>query len=416
MTDAWVVVDLGFGDAGKGTVTDFLVRDRGAELVVRFSGGAQAGHNVVTPDGRHHTFSQLGAGTFAGARTVLLADVVVHPLALWFEAAHLAEVGVPDALGLLSVDRRARVITPFQQAAGRLRELSRPVPHGTTGVGVGEAVADALAGHDDVLTMGDLTDVPRLRRRLGRQRARKLAEAREVDDPRAEAELGLLRDPGAIDAIVGAWAEVTARVRIVEPDVAARQVRRARRVVCEGAQGVLLDEDWGFHPHTTWSDCTPRGALEVLGDREATVLGVSRAYTVRHGPGPFPTATPGFLAGAEAHNDDAGWQGAFRAGPLDLVLLRYAVEVAGRVDALALTCLDQVPPPTPVVRRYAELSRLEAGAIGDLGHRQALGERLRRVRPRVERVEDVVEAVEVALGRRVVLTSAGPTAAGKRWM
>src|SRR5688572_4258170 len=59
--EAWVVLDLGFGDAGKGSLTDFLVRERSASLVVRFNGGAQAGHNVVTADGRHHTFSQFGA-------------------------------------------------------------------------------------------------------------------------------------------------------------------------------------------------------------------------------------------------------------------------------------------------------------------------------------------------------------------
>ena len=70
--EAHVVVDLGFGDAGKGTLTDHLVRARDAHTVVRFNGGAQAGHNGVTPDGRHHTFAQFGAGSFVeGLRTWL---------------------------------------------------------------------------------------------------------------------------------------------------------------------------------------------------------------------------------------------------------------------------------------------------------------------------------------------------------
>ena len=99
---AWIVVDLGFGDAGKGGVTDFLARDQRADLVVRFNGGAQAGHNVVTPDGRHHTFSQFGAGTFAGVRTALGPAFLLHPLAMVVEAEHLVRAGdetkLPDFL------------------------------------------------------------------------------------------------------------------------------------------------------------------------------------------------------------------------------------------------------------------------------------------------------------------------------
>ena len=78
--EAHIVVDLGFGDSGKGTVTDHLVRQTGARLVVRFNGGAQAGHTVVLADGRSHTFSQLGAGSFvAGVRTHLSRFMLVHP-------------------------------------------------------------------------------------------------------------------------------------------------------------------------------------------------------------------------------------------------------------------------------------------------------------------------------------------------
>ncbi|HMB55126.1 MAG TPA: adenylosuccinate synthetase, partial [Thermoanaerobaculia bacterium] len=92
---ATIVVDLGFGDAGKGLLTDHLVRETGATLVVRYNGGAQAGHNVVTAGGRHHTFAQLGSGSFvAGTRTLLGPRVVVHPTALLLEAEALAGRGV----------------------------------------------------------------------------------------------------------------------------------------------------------------------------------------------------------------------------------------------------------------------------------------------------------------------------------
>ena len=78
--EAWTVVDLGFGDQGKGTTVDFLVRERGARTVVRYNGGPQAAHNVVTDDGRHHTFAQLGAGSFVpGVVTVLADTMAIQP-------------------------------------------------------------------------------------------------------------------------------------------------------------------------------------------------------------------------------------------------------------------------------------------------------------------------------------------------
>ena len=91
---AYVVVDLGFGDAGKGLLTDFLTRHFNAGLVVRYNGGAQAGHNVVAPDGRQHTFSQFGSGTFIpGVKTYLSRHVGIHPGALLVEGDLLAAIG-----------------------------------------------------------------------------------------------------------------------------------------------------------------------------------------------------------------------------------------------------------------------------------------------------------------------------------
>src|SRR5262245_62300875 len=115
-----LVAGLGYGDEGKGSIVDFLARQprpgTRAGLVVRFNGGAQAAHNVVTEDGRHHTFAQFGSGTFTpGVRTHLSQHVLVDPLALVTEAEHLASLGVPDALDRLTVDREALVTTPYHR-------------------------------------------------------------------------------------------------------------------------------------------------------------------------------------------------------------------------------------------------------------------------------------------------------------
>jgi adenylosuccinate synthase len=213
--------------------------------------------------------------------------------------------------------------------------------------------------------------------------------------------------------VVEAWAEVAGRLRLC--DDAAARIRGARRVVFEGAQGVLLDQTWGFHPHTTWSDCTPAGALALAGDREVRRLGVIRGYHVRHGPGPFPTEAAG--GPPEAHNADLGWQGRFRTGALDGVLLRYALAVCGGVDGLAVTCLDRAGEATVCDAYDTDRGRVRAldpGPPGDLDHRERLGAWLRTVAPVIEPGSPVA-FVEAATSAPVWMVSAGPTAGAKRW-
>jgi len=178
---AFLVVDLGFGDAGKGLLCDYLVRATRAPWVVRFNGGAQAGHNVVTADGRHHTFSQFGAGTFVpGVRTYLARDVVVHPTALASEARHLASVGVRDAMQRIQIDPECRVTTPFHQASNRVRELLRGIArHGSCGVGVGETVHDSLTTPELTLRFAELNTPERVRDKLFALRALKQKEFQE---------------------------------------------------------------------------------------------------------------------------------------------------------------------------------------------------------------------------------------------
>lgn len=435
---AWVVIDLGFGDAGKGSVTDFLVRDQGAQLVVRFNGGGQAGHNVVTDDGRHHTFSQFGSGSFVpGVGTHLGPAFVLHPGAMLVEAEHLATVGVTDAFERTTVDERALVSTPFHQAANRLRELLRgDQAHGTVGVGVGECVEDAASNLDDTLRVADLANPDLVRQRLASQQRRKRAElrsARRLMEPSAFAELRVLEDPEMVDRAVDTFGRLAARLNTLSEEAAAARLSEAEVTVFEGAQGVLLDQTWGFHPHTTWSDCTVRGALALAGGAEVRRLGVTRGYAVRHGVGPFPSRDPRMEhLFPEPHNHALGWQGRVRAGPLDLVLLRYAVTVCGGLDGLVLTCLDRLPDQVPVcaawqldgdvslVRRddHDQVVALIPGKADDLGHREQLGTLLGWAEPlHLEvGVRELSDLVGRALGVPVVLESRGPTASRKRWV
>lgn len=442
---AFVLVDLGFGDAGKGLLTDHLVRRTHAGVVVRYNGGAQAGHNVVAPDGRHHTFSQFGAGTFVpGVRTFLSHHVVIHPAALLAEGDLLRSRGVSDAFARLRLSEAALVITPFHQAANRIRELARRAArHGSCGVGIGETVEHAQAHPDERLLAADLARPQALRRKARRIQERLHAELAPLcrAAPPASAlaaEFSLLASPEVVDDWLESIARIPALGLIAGEELLARWLCQEKDVIFEGAQGVLLDADAGFHPHTTWSRCTAANALELLAAlapaAEPLRLGILRACAVRHGAGPLPSETAELAAVIHEHNRRGKWQGAVRYGWFDALLARYALRVNGGVDLLALTHLDAPPRlgrwqicsgyrPADAFARTAARLRLAQDVIVDLdlphdlplAARAAFTSALAAVTPVLQpcppQEPAVLAAVAAALERPVDIVSRGPSAA-----
>lgn len=348
--NAFLVAGLAFGDEGKGTIVDTLVRRTQASLVVRYNGGPQAAHHVLSDHGAVHCFSQFGAGTFAGAATHLSRFMLVDPLALMRERDALREVLTLDGqrgdpLDRLTIDPRCVVVTPYHRAANHIRELLRgDVRHGSCGVGVGEAQADALAG--DALHIADLSDRALTMDRLRALQAAKIqsfqarAQHLNFDHARVQAAWGLLHsDPAE-------WARRYHEIQCY--------LRRSETfhtdgpIIFEGAQGVLLDQDFGFHPYTTWSNCTFANAETLIQERDphasVTRVGVVRTYLTRHGAGPFPTNDPHLLKQLpESHNGTHAWQGAFRVGAFDFRLAAYARRVIGPLDLIAVTHCDRFP-------------------------------------------------------------------------
>ncbi len=382
---AVVTVGLGFGDEGKGATVDHLVRETGAALVVRYSGGAQAGHNVVLPDGRRHSFAQFGAGTFAGARTWLGPRMVLSPSTLEPEAAHLRALGVADPFATLEAHPDCLVSTLYHVCMNRLREVARGGRrHGSCGLGIGETRSYWLRHGAEAVVVQDLRDRAALVRKLTLLRDRFLLDLQELGEIESGAARLLYETPPAREADV--LMKVPLRMSRIMP--------KAETVIFEGAQGILLDEYWGFHPHTTWSTVTALHALELAeeaGIEDVEVLGVTRAYATRHGAGPLPTYCPRMTAAlADPGNPANAWQGSLRAGPLDLVLLRYAME-AGRIDGLVVNGLDQLTE-TRVCRRYAATEALELPRT--LREQEALTRRLQAAEPVLEEVEDLLETLE----------------------
>lgn len=389
--DHVAVVDLGYGDAGKGTVVDAICASTTVRAVVRFNGGAQAAHNVVTEDGRHHTFAQFGSGTLRGVPTHLTRFMVVDPVALAAEAAALG-----NPYSLLTVDGDALLATPWHRAANRRKEWR--FRHGSCGMGVGEVMAYAIS-HAQAPRVSDVLSRPLLRRRLAA----------------VQADLGPCGV--ALDDVVDAFAAFGRTVAIVDSSHTGRLLAEGP-CIFEGAQGVLLDEWRGWHPHTTWSTTTFDNVAVLCSS--FLRLGVVRTYTTRHGAGPFVTCEPA-LDLPETHNGTGEWQGAFRVGHFDAVAHRYAVEVAGGVDALAVTHLDAPGrcPNLRVCRSYSlddqPWDRIVPGPPRDLGYQEALTHLLSRARPAgMYRPDDWAAEIGALFDAPVAVESYGPRASDKR--
>lgn len=420
-----IVTDLGYGDAGKGSVTDWLCSPRGASLrgdrpiahVVRYNGGAQAAHNVT--DGRRwHTFAQFGSGTFRGVPTFLSRYMLADPLALAAEEAHLAEIGYGSALDLITVDRDALIITPYHVMANKARELARgDARHGTCGKGIGETARFALDHPDLAIRAGDCAGPAWLLTHKLRQVRQALADDAST--------AGVLTGPRPAD-LADAYRAFAERVTITDGSLHLPRLLRAGPVVFEGAQGVLLDERYGFHPYTTWSVTTSANAEALLAEagEEGYRLGVIRSYMTRHGPGPLVTEDPA-LDFPEPHNGGGGWQGAFRQGHPDLVALDYAVRANGGIDGLAVTHLDAGPDvrlPLKLCLRYraaggGAISRMSLFTGGNLRMQEQLTRILMQAAPvyaeaRATRGE-LLRAFSETAGAPAVLGSYGPEARDK---
>lgn len=402
-----IVVGLGFGDEAKGATVDHLCasgRDGGERVgaVVRFSGGAQAAHNVVA-GGVQHTFRQFGSGTLAGVETYLARSTLVSPEALAVEAESLAALGIPDPLGLVSVSPDALVVTPVHRAANRAREDQRGDDrHGSCGLGIGETQAYALERGDLALRVRDCLSPEVVRSKLVELTAfyAPLLEGSAHDVPSVR--------EMAVDLLEFARAVATA------PDAAYLRAAATRgSLVFEGSQGVLLDEWRGFHPHTTWSTTTPQVAQALLAEAGLTrgeVWGATRAYATRHGAGPFPTEDPS-LAVAEPHNGFGEYQGGWRVGHLDLVLLDYAARVCrrhGGLDRVAVSHLD-VAAGAGVARRYRDTAALPLGGFRDLAHQEALTALLLDADPVIEDLSgDIAQLIAATVRAPLGATAYGP--------
>ncbi len=460
----WIVVGLGYGDEGKGSVVDWLVRTRGARLVVRFNGGPQAAHHVVTPEGRSHCFSQVGAGTFLpGVETLLAAPMVVDPLALAVEWAVLATKlastgGLGSVASRMILDPECPVVTPYHAWFNQMLELTRGTEaHGTCGRGLGEVLADQKTAGAPLLHLKDLANRSRTAALLGRIRDHRLAQAEALllAHPN-QVQLKALFEEASTPEVPGFLVDRyqalirTPGLRLIgAQEYLATVLREGVGVVFEGAQGALLDMDQGFWPHVTPSRTTAENALALLAGLghpcSPCKIGVTRAYLTRHGAGPLITEDPELArALPEPHNQNDGWQGRMRIGWPDALALRYGITINQGIDRLFVTCLDRLVGLEDVLlcEGYLPLdssgdssgdsSRLPVQRLtpvaGDKASRQDQTTTLRHCRPHYRRLEgwkrsdaghltepawSFLEVLGKRVGQPVDWISIGPTAGDK---
>jgi adenylosuccinate synthase len=345
---AIVLIGAQWGDEGKGKVTDLLGGQVG--YVVRYQGGNNAGHTVITPDGQKYALHLLPSGILTpGCTPVIGNGVVIDPKVLIAEIDGLAERGLSAERLLISAD--AHLIMPHHRALDRVVERYLGSARiGTTGRGIGPAYGDKVARVG--IRVQDLLDPGILRKKLEMV----LREKNQV--------LVKVYNRKAIDvaAVVEEYLAYAERLRPYIADtrlLLARALENGETVLLEGAQATLLDVDHGTYPFVTSSNPTAGGACVGSGippTRISQVIGVIKAYTTRVGAGPFPTE---LFDDNGAHLAKVGVEFGTttgrprRCGWFDAVVGRYAVRVNGITD-LVVTKLDVLSglPKVPICVGY----------------------------------------------------------------
>jgi adenylosuccinate synthase len=329
-----VVVGAQWGDEGKGKIVDVLAEQ--ADVVVRYQGGANAGHTVVV-EGEEFILHQVPSGVLHPGKECLLGNGVVLDTEEFFREIDLLEERGIDAESRVWVSHRAHLLLPWHKALDAAKEGNRGARAiGTTGRGIGPAYEDKVGRVG--IRVADCLDGDRLQ---------------ELVEEGAEAKRAAL-------SLLGSDAEVTAEGTLAEigkwrdrllaraTDVSQRvadHIAAGRRILLEGAQGSQLDIDHGTYPYVTSSSTTAGGAVIGIGLGPKfldDIIGVVKAYTTRVGNGPLPTEVESPLQERlrEAGDEYGATTGRpRRCGWFDAVVVRYAARINSLTE-LAVTKLD----------------------------------------------------------------------------
>ena len=328
-----VLIGAQWGDEGKGKIIDVLTAE--ADVIVRYQGGSNAGHTVIA-EGEKRVLRLVPSGILHEGKTCVIGNgVVMNPLDLIEEIEMLRSTGI-ECKGRLFISTRTQMVMLYHRALDRAEEAARPVGKkiGTTGRGIGPAYAAKVSRSG--LRCGDMLvrEFPDLVREKVEETNARLAQ--------------LNAEPLDADELVKIYMDAAERLRpyIIDSVPYLHAADRAgKSILMEGAQGTMLDIDFGTYPFVTSSNPTSGGACIGSGlspRRIERVVGVIKAYTTRVGEGPFPTEDFGDVGrqlAERGHEFGAVTGRPRRCGWYDAVVARYSQMVNG-VDFWALTKLD----------------------------------------------------------------------------
>ncbi|MDR5588349.1 adenylosuccinate synthase [Clostridium aquiflavi] len=332
---AFIVLGAQWGDEGKGKMTDYLAEE--AEVVVRFQGGNNAGHTVEVGDKQYKLHLIPSGILYDDKLNVIGNGVVVDPKALFEEINYLEGVGVKVTPEKLIISDRAQLIMPYHKTLDVLKEKARGKNDiGTTGKGIGPCYTDKFERcgirvcdlmHEDVFK-------------------EKLEENIRMKNNYITKVLG--GEPLNFSEILNEYLEFAKKLRPFVQDTSVNvynNIKENKTVLFEGAQGMLLDIDYGTYPYVTSSNTTAGGVCSGIGigpNMITNAVGITKAYTTRVGKGPFPTELvdeTGDWIREKGHEYGVTTGRSRRCGWLDLVIVKTAARVSG-LTSLAVTKID----------------------------------------------------------------------------
>lgn len=332
---SFIVLGAQWGDEGKGKMTDYLAE--GADVVVRFQGGNNAGHTVVVGDKEYKLHLIPSGILYEDKLNVIGNGVVLDPKAFFGELDYLQGLGVTVTQKNLIVSDRAQLIMPYHKVLDVLKEKARGKNDiGTTGKGIGPCYTDKVERSG--IRVCDLMHPSVFREKLEANIEAKNTYITKV----------LGGEALDFDAIYEEYTKLAERLRPYVEDISVRvydAIKAGKKVLFEGAQGMLLDIDYGTYPYVTSSNTISGGVCTGAGVGPTMInsaIGIAKAYTTRVGKGPFPTEldneigewirTKGFEFGVTTGR-------ARRCGWLDLVILKTSARVNG-LTSFAVTKID----------------------------------------------------------------------------
>jgi adenylosuccinate synthase len=326
------VIDLGFGDAGKGITTDYLCSQNPNSLVIRYSGGPQAGHTVCC-NGMRHVFASFGSGTFRKVPTYISKYCVIDPIAILNEYTVLLK---KDLSPVLYIDERCPVVTPHDSFHTATDTTFKE--NGTCGVGIGATYKREQDLYS--LTFHDIFYPTIL----------------EIKLKQIEKYYYGAKESFYIEPDLNVFFESCKKLRgtlledsFVKKCYGIPEIPKCNTYIFEGSQGLLLDQNIGFFPHVTWGNTGSKNIVELCGTEDIEFYLVTRAYQTRHGNGPMTNEDipHNIQDNPNETNKLHMHQGVFRKSLLDLNLIHYgmskdSVIYHAKKKTLVITCLDHI--------------------------------------------------------------------------